>query len=163
MGKVVKVKNLYIGQGKPKICAIVLGETVSEILAMVEQANQIDCDLIEFRADFYANILDPEKAKDVAAKVRHACRKPIIFTCRRKEEGGKQAIGLDAYKKLLKMVSDCYYAELIDVEASAIPDDKSLWKRSRTMAHMSSSPNMILLRRRCLRKSFRISFTVVPT
>ena len=124
MGKVVKVKNLYIGQGKPKICAIVLGETVSEILAMVEQANQIDCDLIEFRADFYANILDPEKAKDVAAKVRHACRKPIIFTCRRKEEGGKQAIGLDAYKKLLKMVSDCYYAELIDVEASAIPDDK---------------------------------------
>ena len=62
MGKVVKVKNLYIGQGKPKICAIVLGETVSEILAMVEQANQIDCDLIEFRADFYANILDPEKA-----------------------------------------------------------------------------------------------------
>ncbi|MBO7730622.1 MAG: type I 3-dehydroquinate dehydratase, partial [Lachnospiraceae bacterium] len=117
MGKVVKVKNVYIGQGKPKICAIVLGETVSEILAMVEQANQIDCDLIEFRADYYANILDPEKAKDVAAKVRHACRKPIIFTCRRKEEGGKQAISLDAYKKLLKMVSDCYYAELIDVEA----------------------------------------------
>ena len=104
MGKVVKVKNLYIGQGKPKICAIVLGETVSEILAMVEQANQIDCDLIEFRADFYANILDPEKAKDVAAKVRHACRKPIIFTCRRKEEGGKQAISLDAYKKLENVV-----------------------------------------------------------
>ena len=123
MSKVIKVKNVYIGQGKPKICAIVLGETVSEVVELAAKANEINCDLIEFRADHFVNILDMEKAKDLAAKVRHTCRKPIIFTCRRKEEGGKREIPLDYYKKLLRMISDCYYAELIDVEASAIGDD----------------------------------------
>ena len=123
MSKAIKVKNVFIGSGKPKICAIVLGETGSEILELAAKANEINCDLIEFRADHYANIRDLEKAKDIAAKVRHTCRKPIIFTCRRKEEGGKQEITIEEYKKLLKMVSECYYAELIDVEASAIGDD----------------------------------------
>ncbi len=124
MGKVVKVKNVDIGQGKPKICAIVIGESAEEILNLAQEANENDCDMIEFRADFYQNILDFDSAKEIASKIRSTCKKPIIFTCRTAAEGGKKEIPLDYYKSLLKMVSQCYYAELIDVEASALGNDK---------------------------------------
>lgn len=122
MGKVVKIKNVDIGQGKPKISAVVIGESAEEVLSLVQEANENDCDLIEFRADCFDGILDLESAKDLALKVRQTCKKPIIFTCRRAEEGGKKDIPLDYYKSLLKTVSMCSYAELIDVEASAIDD-----------------------------------------
>ncbi len=125
MGKVIKVKNVDIGQGKPKICAIVIGDSADEIISLAQEANENNCDMVEFRADYFEGILDLDSAKEIASKVRNTCKKPIIFTCRRKEEGGKREISLEYYKKLLKMVSMCYYAELIDVEASAIGDDRN--------------------------------------
>ncbi len=129
MGKTIRVRNLEIGRGRPKICAIVLGETEREILNLAERANEENCDMIEFRADHYAKITDLDAAKTILGKIRKICRKPIIFTFRRKEEGGKIAIELEYYKKLLMVVAQNWYADLIDVEASAIQDDPSFVDR----------------------------------
>ncbi|MBR2696576.1 MAG: type I 3-dehydroquinate dehydratase [Parasporobacterium sp.] len=124
MGKTIRIRNLEIGGGRPKVCAIVLGETEREILDLAERANAENCDMIEFRADHYKKILDLDAAKTILGKVRKICRKPIIFTFRRKEEGGKTAVSLEYYKKLLLVTAQNWYADLIDVEASAIGDDK---------------------------------------
>ena len=91
MGKVIRVRNLEIGSGRPKICAIVLGETEREILDLAERSNTANCDMIEFRADHYAKILDLDAARTILGKIRKICRNPIIFTFRRKEEGGRRA------------------------------------------------------------------------
>ncbi len=125
MGKVIKVRGLEIGRGRPKICAIVIGNTEREILDLAERANQSDCDLIEFRADHYSKILDEDAAKTILGKIRKICRKPIIFTFRRKEEGGKTEISLPEYRKLLLTVAQNMYADIIDVEASALNGDRS--------------------------------------
>ena len=125
MGKVVKVRGLEIGRGRPKICAIVIGNTEREILDLAERANQSDCDMIEFRADHYGKILDEDAAKTILGKIRKICRKPIIFTFRRKEEGGKTDISLAYYRELLLTVAQNMYADIIDVEASALKGDRS--------------------------------------
>ena len=125
MAKTIKVRNLEIGRGRPKICAIVLGETEGEILQLAERANTENCDMIEFRADHYAKILDIDAAKTILGKIRKICKKPIIFTFRRKEEGGKTQTSLEYYKKLLLVVAQNWYADIVDVEASALSGDGS--------------------------------------
>ena len=123
MGKIVKVKNLAIGQGRPKICAIVIGKTSDEILELAEKSNTVDCDMIEFRADHFEDALDLGKTKSVLRKIRKTTKKPMIFTFRRKEEGGAVDAPIDYYKEMLTMVADAGLADIIDVEASAVKDD----------------------------------------
>lgn len=126
MGKVIKIRGLEIGRGRPKICAIVIGNTEREILDLAERANRSDCDMIEFRADHYGKILDEDAAKTILGKIRKICRKPIIFTFRRKEEGGKTEVTLNYYQNLLLTVARNMYADVIDVEASALGGRRDL-------------------------------------
>ena len=100
MGKIVRVKNLMIGQGRPKICAIVLGKTTEEILDLAEKSNTVDCDLIEFRADHFENALDLGKTKSLLRKIKRVIKKPVIFTFRRYEEGGNVEAPVEYYKYL---------------------------------------------------------------
>ena len=126
MGKIVRVKNLEIGQGRPKVCGIVLGRTAEEILSLAEKSNESSCELIEFRADYFEDSADPEKVKSLMRKLKRIVKKPVIFTFRRTSEGGKTEIGNDSYKKLLLMIAEARLAEIIDVEMSAIKDDAEL-------------------------------------
>lgn len=122
MAKVIKVKNVHIGQGRPKICALVMGETKEEIFERARRSNECDCDMIEFRADYYPGITDINEAKSLLQELRKIVRKPMIFTFRTIKEGGNRAVDQEYYKALLKMVAICNYAELIDVEASSMDD-----------------------------------------
>ncbi len=126
MSKYIRIKNLEIGRGRPKTCAIVMGKTEQEILALGLKANQADCDMIEFRADDFQKILDFSAAKTVLGKLRKACTKPIIFTFRRKAEGGHTDIDFEYYKQLNLTVAQNGYAEIVDIEASAAMDNPEL-------------------------------------
>ena len=53
MGKIVRIRNLEIGQGRPKICALIIGDTREEILDLAVRSNEVGCDMVEFRADHY--------------------------------------------------------------------------------------------------------------
>ncbi len=123
MSKYIRIKNLEIGRGRPKTCAVVMGKTEQEILALGLKANSIDCDMIEFRADEFQKILDFSSAKTVLGKLRKACTKPIIFTFRRKAEGGHTDVDFEYYKQLNSVVAQNNYAEIIDIEATAAIDD----------------------------------------
>lgn len=119
MPKTIKVKNLSIGQGRPKICALVMGETKEDILELAEKSNSVNCDMIEFRADYFPNITDWDTAQDLLSDLRKTVKKPIIFTFRSKEEGGKQEITAEKYKELLRFVAEGGFAELVDIEESS--------------------------------------------
>ena len=123
MAKIIKVRNVNIGQGRPKICAIVMGETAEEILSLAERSNSVECDMIEFRVDHFAEVFEPDRVKSLLRKIRRIALKPMIFTFRRKEEGGKVETTLQYYKELLTMVAENSLADIIDVEASAVEDD----------------------------------------
>ena len=126
MGKVVKIRNLEIGQGRPKICALVIGDTEEEILELAEKSNNVGCDMIEFRADHYRDVTNIDAVRDLLARIRQVARKPMIFTFRRFEEGGKIQIPLKYYTELLRMVADGCFAEIVDVEMSVVESDGGL-------------------------------------
>ena len=70
MGKVIRIRNLEIGQGRPKICALIIGEKEEEILDLAERSNTAACDMVEFRADFYEHVQDIEQLKNITSSLK---------------------------------------------------------------------------------------------
>jgi len=126
MGKMIKIRNLEIGHGRPKICALIIGEKEEEILELAGKSNESGCDMVEFRADHYEGVLENDRLKGLLQRIRSIVKKPMIFTFRRYEEGGKVPVSLKQYNEILKMVAANCFAEIIDVEMSVVEDDARL-------------------------------------
>ena len=125
MSRAIRVRNLTIGRGRPKICVSIMGSNTEQILMQAEAANQAECDLAELRCDFFEDVLDKERTKSMLRKLKRTLQKPLIFTLRTKEEGGRNSIDPDHYRQLISMVADNSLADIIDIEASGIRGDKS--------------------------------------
>ena len=54
--KCVKVKNIELGCGKPKICTSVVGKSETEIIKECEKISSMNVDIVELRCDFYEYI-----------------------------------------------------------------------------------------------------------
>jgi 3-dehydroquinate dehydratase-1 len=53
MKRSVTVRGLTIGEGAPKICVPMVGETVSELLEEASFLKSVDLDIVEWRVDFF--------------------------------------------------------------------------------------------------------------
>ena len=126
MSKIIRVKNISIGRGRPKICGLVVGETVEEVLEMVGMANEAACDMFELRIDFFNECDELEKVKSLLRKVKRAAEKPMIFTFRTAAEGGKRQVSEKYYKELLLMTAENALTDLVDVEAAIAENDGEL-------------------------------------
>ena len=56
----IKVRNLEIGTGMPKICVPIVGKTVPEILENAKSAVQAKADVVEWRVDWYEDVFSFE-------------------------------------------------------------------------------------------------------
>lgn len=56
--KPVIVKNVRIGEGNPKIVVPIVAPTAEDILAEATASQTLDCDLVEWRLDYYENVAD---------------------------------------------------------------------------------------------------------
>ena len=68
MGHAVKVKNVIIGEGIPKIAVPIVGRTDDEIISEAKGLEKIKFDIVEWRIDFYKEVTDIEKVKSVLKK-----------------------------------------------------------------------------------------------
>ncbi len=117
MSQNVKVRNIVIGEGIPKICIPVVGKTEEEILQGIKACMASHADMIEWRADFYASVFDQEKVLHLLKEIREIIAQTVLlFTFRTLEEGGNCAISIDDYKSLNSCVSESGLVDLIDVE-----------------------------------------------
>ena len=113
----VTVRNLTIGEGKPKICVLVMGKNKTEILEEAKKAVDNKADLIEWRAD---KLVEGEYDEDYHNEILEEVRKiigdmPIIYTFRTLLEGGKE-IDNEKYKDLILSVANAGITDLIDIE-----------------------------------------------
>ena len=116
--KTVKVRNIEIGAGIPKICVPIVGTTKEEILEAARKINETTADVVEWRVDWYEDIFDFDKTKETMAALRKALGDtPILFTFRTSKEGGENAIEEDVYVKLNQMAAETELIDLVDVEA----------------------------------------------
>lgn len=117
MKKTVKVRDIILGEGIPKICVPIIGITKDELIEEVAVLKDISLDVVEWRVDFYENVEDIEKVKEVLLDLRKLLlNTPILFTFRSAKEGGEKEVSTDYYAQLNKEIAATKLVDLIDVE-----------------------------------------------
>lgn len=113
----VRVKNVEIGEGIPKICVPIVGSSREEILKAAEEIKMQPVDVVEWRADWYEDVLDLEKTQETLGQLQKALGEvPLLFTFRTSKEGGERSITQEAYVSLNQTMARSGCADLIDVE-----------------------------------------------
>ncbi len=113
----VKVRNIEIGAGMPKICAPIVGRSMEEILGAAKRVGGAGVDLAEWRADYFLEVKDIGKALDVAGRLRETLGEmPLLFTFRTAKEGGELEITQAEYLRLNLRLIRSELVDLVDAE-----------------------------------------------
>ena len=115
--KTIQIRNITIGEGRPKICVPVVGQTEEDILREAAGFASLPVDVVEWRADWFQDVFDTEKVLHTAKALRSALGElPLLFTFRTAKEGGEKEISAEAYRKLNLALTASGFVDLIDVE-----------------------------------------------
>ena len=118
MMKTVRIRNVEIGSGMPKICAPIVAATRQEVLAQaaaVKAAGSID--IAEWRIDWFDQALDRHAVLDMLEELHMALgTMPLLATMRTSEEGGHLAADPQTYTDLNLAVASSGFTDLLDVE-----------------------------------------------
>ena len=76
MTKPIQIKNLTIGAGIPKICVPLTGTTREKICQEAEDAKKAAADLVEWRADFFEELMNPEACQNVLEALQQKQKEP---------------------------------------------------------------------------------------
>ncbi len=113
----VKIRNLEIGTGAPKVIVPIVGKTREEILAKGKELASIPLHVVEWRVDFYEDVFQIPQVLETLKGLRAALGEtPILFTFRTLKEGGEKEISMEDYTALNKAVAQSGDADAIDVE-----------------------------------------------
>ena len=113
----VKIRDVILGEGIPKICVPVTGHTEEEIRLRLREAADTDADVVEWRADWYDGAFEKGKLSGMLKLLREFLGEtPLLVTFRTREEGGEQEISQKAYEDFLSEVLYSGQADMIDAE-----------------------------------------------
>lgn len=112
--KICQVRQLAIGEGKPKICVPVVETTTEKIIQQIQQLQ--DCDLIELRIDFYENIHDLKQVHELLLQVRQQTNLPLLLTYRSLKEGGHIQLTDQEYLSLVQTACQSGCVDIVDIE-----------------------------------------------
>ena len=116
--------NLKIGSAvatpeRPLIAVPVMGETVNDVLVMLDQANESQTDVIEWRVDY---LTDPgELQASQMQTIAFNADKPLIVTWRTTAEGGQEDFDSIAYHWVYQLAIASRVAA-VDVEVSLLEE-----------------------------------------
>lgn len=114
----VKIRNLILGEGIPKICVPIVGTRKEEILEAAKNVMEHQPDLVEWRGDFLVNLMETEAVKEILIFLREILGDiSLLFTIRTKAEGGEQELDLREYCRINQFVIASGLADAVDVEA----------------------------------------------
>lgn len=113
----VKIRNIEIGSGLPKICAPIVGTTKEDIMAEAENIGRLPVDIAEWRVDWFEHAFNFSKVEDVLRDLRAILGEtPLLMTFRTSNEGGEKSIKYDDYAELVIRAAETGYVDLVDVE-----------------------------------------------
>ncbi|ADG72427.1 type I 3-dehydroquinate dehydratase [Brachyspira murdochii] len=133
MENIVKIKNIKLGIGSPKICIPVVEKNEKDIIKYIKEINKLPVDIIEWRADFFINDTSNfDYIISISNEIKKTTNKPILFTLRSIKEGGNIKYNnsiIDVYNAVIE--NKCF--DLIDLELLTLKDDniKKLIKLSK--------------------------------
>lgn len=113
----IKVRDIEIGAGAPKIIVPIVGVTKQDIVEEAKTFDSIPVDVVEWRVDWFEDVFDFAKVEETLKELRAALGNiPLLFTFRTSKEGGEKAIEADAYAELNIKAAQTGYVDLVDVE-----------------------------------------------
>ena len=113
----IKVRDIEIGAGAPKIIVPIVGVTKDDIIAEAKTFDSIPVDVVEWRVDWFENVFEFDKVEEVLKELRDALGNiPILMTFRTSKEGGEKAIEPEAYAELNIKAAQTGYVDFVDVE-----------------------------------------------
>ena len=111
----LKIRNMELGAGRPKICVPLTGSDQEQLQAEAEAAMKKSIDLVEWRGDCFCRVLDLTEMEQTAKILRKQMGDcPILFTCR--TEDGRFSISIRDYIELNKRMIATGCIDLVDVE-----------------------------------------------
>lgn len=116
----ITVKNIIIGEGKPKVCVPVVEDNDEDIIGRLKELDQLDIDLIELRIDFYKDIENDDKIYQLFKQIKQLdMKKPVLLTYRSLKEGGQIELDGQQYLSLYQNAIKSDSFDIYDVELSA--------------------------------------------
>ena len=115
--KTIKIRGVELGVGVPKTIVPIVAKTKADILAKAAEITKLPADLVEWRADFYVDLLKTPVLLETLKELRGVLKNtPILFTIRTKPEGGEIAPSFEDYSAANLAVAKSKDADLVDVE-----------------------------------------------
>jgi len=118
MSSVVQVRNVRFGEGIPKICIPFTDKDCGGLLNSIASLKEIPYDFVEWRADHFEGLMEPEKRLEAMRLLRDRLSVPLLFTIRTRAEGGEANISAEDYTKLNLSAIESGLMDLVDVELS---------------------------------------------
>ena len=113
----IEIRDVKIGEGKPKICVTIAGQTEEAVRLEAVKAAGSGAEIIEWRADYFAD-WKTETSVLRMLKIIRMCigDKLFYFTFRTAEEGGHTNVKDHEYMNIIKLAIDSRLIDLVDVE-----------------------------------------------
>ncbi len=122
MTKPLYVRSIPLGDGMPKVCVPLTGETLPEVVREAGKAAEAGADLIEWRMDFLKEPCREDSLEEALFMISAAAPDtPLIFTIRTRAEGGNIDLTEHEYASLNQTAAESGKADLIDVEYERDP------------------------------------------
>lgn len=113
----IKVKNVTLGSGRPKIAVPITGKELPAVLTQAAGINATNADLVEWRLDCFAPVTDFDQVDAAATQLRQRLADlPLLLTFRTHAEGGQQPAKDEFYFQLLHHLVKKSLGDLLDVE-----------------------------------------------
>lgn len=121
--KTLKIRDIEIGKGLPKICVPLVGNCREELLDEVRALSSVPHDIVEWRADYFSETFDANGVLAMLDELRGFIPKnPLLFTFRSIRDGGVKDITEQEYGALYETVIESGNADIVDIELFAGED-----------------------------------------
>ncbi|WP_301859588.1 type I 3-dehydroquinate dehydratase [uncultured Megasphaera sp.] len=113
----IKVGNVTLDNGMPKICVPIVGRTVDELVQECRYLQDKIYDVVELRIDFLTDVTSLDAIGTAIEAVRTELpNSAILFTFRTKEEGGETAVPEAYYFELIQYAIESGKVDAVDIE-----------------------------------------------
>ena len=127
MASGIVIKNVEIGGKRPVVCVPVVEEEKSLILQKMEEIVELGVRMIEWRADFFTDLMDKEAVVSLLREAAPIVKDTVLlFTIRSIGQGGQARMEESDLSDLLCRVADTGVIDLCDVEYFDLEHAESL-------------------------------------
>jgi 3-dehydroquinate dehydratase-1 len=93
-----------------------LDRTETDLLSSAEHIQQLDCDIVEWRIDFFQEVEKTEIVAELSHTIKKALNKPLLITFRTYKEGGELSLSEEKYFEIYETLIKQGCLDLIDLE-----------------------------------------------